>query len=51
MVIDKSQQELQSPSLTQETLLSLEIPPKIKAKILAKITGGKAGDYYQDLIE
>ena len=51
MVIDKSQQELQSPSLTQEALLSLEIPPKIKAKILAKITGGKAGDYYRDLIE
>ena len=37
--------------LTQEMLLSLEIPPKIKAKILAKLKGGNASEYYQLLIK
>lgn len=33
--------------LTQEMVLSLEIPPKIKAKILAKLKGGNASEYYE----
>ena len=37
--------------LTQEMLLNLEIPPKIKAKILAKLKGGNASEYYQLLIK
>lgn len=37
--------------LTQEMLLSLEIPPKIKAKILAQLKGGNASEYYQLLIK
>lgn len=49
MVVDCAG-EIGSCMLSEEMLLSLEIPPKIKAKILAKMKGGNASDYYQDLI-
>ena len=51
MVIDKSPPSQTEKSLTQDDVLSLEIPPKIKAKILAKINGGKVSDYYHSLTQ
>ncbi|WP_279128113.1 16S rRNA (cytidine(1402)-2'-O)-methyltransferase [Helicobacter winghamensis] len=50
MVVDKAE-KVENCSLSEEALLSLEIPPKIKAKILAKIKGGSASDYYQSLVK
>lgn len=50
IVIAPTPCELEEKVLTQEMLLSLEIPPKIKAKILAKLKGGNASEYYQLLI-
>lgn len=41
--------ELEEKVLTEEMLLRLEIPPKIKAKILAKLKGGSASEYYEQL--
>ncbi|WP_299548116.1 16S rRNA (cytidine(1402)-2'-O)-methyltransferase [uncultured Helicobacter sp.] len=50
MVVDKAE-SIENHTLSEEMLLSLEIPPKIKAKILAKIKGGSASDYYQSLVK
>ncbi|TLD83878.1 16S rRNA (cytidine(1402)-2'-O)-methyltransferase [Helicobacter sp. MIT 11-5569] len=50
MVVDKAKNS-ESYTLSEEALLALEIPPKIKAKILVKMKGGNASDYYQSLIK
>ncbi|MDY2584918.1 16S rRNA (cytidine(1402)-2'-O)-methyltransferase [Helicobacter sp.] len=49
MVVDKTE-KTESYTLSEEALLSLEIPPKFKAKILAKMKGGSVSDYYQSLV-
>lgn len=51
IVLEKAPQNPEEKVLTQEMLLSLEIPPKIKAKILAKLKGGNASEYYARLIK
>ncbi|MBX7490710.1 16S rRNA (cytidine(1402)-2'-O)-methyltransferase [Helicobacter turcicus] len=50
MVVDKAKCT-ENYTLSEEALLALEIPPKIKAKILAKMKGGSVSDYYQSLIK
>ncbi|WP_297811587.1 16S rRNA (cytidine(1402)-2'-O)-methyltransferase [uncultured Helicobacter sp.] len=47
IVVSPIPAKLEEKVLTQEMLLSLEIPPKIKAKILAKLKGGSASEYYE----
>ena len=49
MVLDGAPLNANESVLTQEMLLSLEIPPKIKAKILAKLKGGSVSEYYDIL--
>lgn len=48
MVVDKAPFKI-SKALTEQQILSLEIPPKAKAKILAKLNGGTASAYYENL--
>lgn len=49
IVLEQASCRLEEKVLTQEMLLSLEIPPKIKAKILAKLKGGSVSQYYEQL--
>lgn len=50
LVVDRAE-KIDGYALSEEMLLALEIPPKIKAKILAKIKGGHASDYYTALMK
>jgi len=49
VIIDKG--EKKQKTISSEDILSLEIPPKIKAKILSKISGEKTKDIYNKLIQ
>lgn len=50
IVVDKSQ-NLTTEKITKDDILSLEISPKIKAKLLAKITGKNIKNIYNELIK
>lgn len=50
MVLKGCKSETQEKVLTQDALLTLDIPPKVKAKILAKLNGGSASEYYEKII-
>lgn len=47
IILSPTTDQQEEKVLTQEMVLSLEIPPKIKAKILAKLKGGNASEYYE----
>lgn len=49
VVIDKSE-NFSSEKISENDILNLEIPPKIKAKLLSKITGENASKIYEKLI-
>lgn len=49
MVIEGSKKNTHENVLTQEMVYSLDIPPKIKAKILSKINNKPASEYYNAL--
>jgi 16S rRNA (cytidine1402-2'-O)-methyltransferase len=49
VVIDKG--ETQKGDITQEDILSLNLPPKEKAKLLSKLTGKNPKEIYQELIK
>lgn len=49
VIIQKNETDTKATSLTQEDILPLDIPPKQKAKLLAKITGKTVKQIYGEL--
>ncbi|NPA11443.1 MAG: 16S rRNA (cytidine(1402)-2'-O)-methyltransferase [Epsilonproteobacteria bacterium] len=49
VIIDK--EETKNPTLHYDDIASLDLPPKQKAKLLAKITGKNAKELYEELIK
>lgn len=50
VVVDNSNKNIQS-NITQDDILSLDIAPKIKAKLLSKITGDTVKNIYEKIIK
>lgn len=50
LVIDKSQ-NLSQEKITLQDIKNLQIPPKIKAKLISKITGEKSSEIYEKLVK
>ncbi|ADV47099.1 16S rRNA (cytidine(1402)-2'-O)-methyltransferase [Nitratifractor salsuginis] len=40
-----------APALYQEDIRSMDLPPKVKAKLLAKLLGGSVSQWYQELCQ
>ena len=49
-MIDKSQ-NLSQEKITLQDIKNLQIPPKIKAKLISKITGEKSSEIYEKLVK
>lgn len=50
-VVSKAKKEYENSTLVENDILSLQIPPKIKAKLLAKLSGKSPKQVYQELLE
>ena len=50
LVIDKSQ-NLSQEKITLQDIKNLQIHPKIKAKLISKITGEKSSEIYEKLVK
>ena len=51
VVIIKNKEILNRGVITEEDILTLQLPPKQKAKILSKLTGGNIKEIYNNLID
>lgn len=50
VVLDKSSSQIETSTLLPQDILELQIPPKLKAKLLSKLTGKNAKEIYSALI-
>ena len=51
MVLENKKEIEKEKTLTQEMIYLLDIPPKIKAKILSKLNNKPASEYYDLLCQ